>query len=150
MVGYGGQHIPDYPGQQPWQDRAYQQFLMQQQQHQQQFQPAPQMQQQGQQQTKYVEVIPVDTVQEAEACPMAVGSSFLFFARDDSFIAVKSVGVNGQHSFSVFDKRPPAPVAPPFDPSAYVRRDEIGELVAAAVAAQNGNGKKGKKEAAEE
>lgn len=126
---------------------GYQQFQPQ------QYQPAPQMQQpgqmQGQQQTKYVEVIPVDTVQEAEACPMAAGSSFLFFARDDSFIAVKSVGVNGQQSFSVFDKRPPAPAEPPIDLSAYVLRDEIGELVAAAVAAQSG-GKNGKKEAAEE
>ena len=104
----------------------------------QQYQPAPQMQQTAQiqqgQQTKYVEVVPVDTVQEAEACPMAVGSSFLFFARDDSFIAVKSVGVNGQQSFSVFDKRPPAPVTPPFNPAEYVRRDELQGLVIEAMA----------------
>lgn len=107
----------------------------------------PQMQQPAQgQQSKYVEVVPVDTVQEAEACPMAAGSSFLFFARDDSFIAVKSVGVNGQSSFSVFDKRPPAPVTPPFDPSAYVRRDEIRDLIAAAVAAQTAPKRAGKKE----
>lgn len=100
----------------------------------QQFQP--QQMQQPQQQTKYVEVIPVDTVQEAEACPMAAGSSFLFFARDDSFIAVKSVGVNGQTTFSTYDRRPPAPVAPPFDPSEYVRRDELEKLVAGLVAGQ--------------
>lgn len=104
----------------------------------QQFQPqiAPQiapaqMPGTSQQQSKYVEVIPVDTVQEAEACPMAAGSSFLFFARDDSFIAVKSVGVNGQQSFSVFDKRPPAPVAPPFDPAAYVTKEELESRLAA-------------------
>lgn len=105
----------------------------------QQYQPTPQMQQsgqmqQGQQQTKYVEVIPVDTVQEAESCPMAAGSSFLFFARDDSFIAVKSVGVNGQQSFSVFDKRPPAPAAPPFDPRDYVTKDELESRLAAILA----------------
>ena len=99
-------------------------------QYQQQYQPTPQMQQQGQQ-TKYVEVIPVDTVQEAEACPMAAGSSFLLFARDDSFIAVKSVGVNGQQSFSVFDKRPPAPVAPPFNPGDYVTKEELESRLAA-------------------
>lgn len=99
---------------------------------------APQMQQGSAQapQTKYVEVIPVDTVEEASACPMAAGSSFLFFARDDSFIAVKSSGVNGQNTFDVYDKRPPAPAAPAFDPKEYVRRDEFPELVAAAVAAQ--------------
>lgn len=105
----------------------------------QQYQPTPQVQQpgqmqQGQQQTKYVEVIPVDTVQEAEACPMAAGSSFLFFARDDSFIAVKSVGVNGQQSFSVFDKRPPAPVAPPFNPGDYVTKEELESRLAAILA----------------
>lgn len=100
------------------------------QQYQQQYQPGPQIQQQGQQ-TKYVEVIPVDTVQEAEACPMAAGSSLLFFARDDSFIAVKSVGVNGQNNFDVYDKRPPAPVAPPFDPAVYVTKDELERRLAA-------------------
>lgn len=106
----------------------------------QQYQPAPQVlptQMSGanqQQQTKYVEVVPVDTVQEAEACPMAAGSSFLFFARDDTFIAVKSVGVNGQQSFSVFDKRPPAPSTPPFNPAEYVRRDELQGLVFEAMA----------------
>ena len=106
-------------------------------QYQQQYQPAPQMQQPNgatQAQSKYVEVIPVDTVQEAEACPMAAGSSFLFFARDDSFIAVKSVGVNGQQSFSVFDKRPPAPVAPPFNPGDYVTKEELESRLAAILA----------------
>ena len=95
-----------------------------------------QMQQpiQQQQQTKLVEVVPVDTVEEAEACPMAAGSSGFFFARDDSFNAVKSVSLNGQVTFVVYDKRPPAPPAPQFDPSAYVRRDEIDALIAAAVA----------------
>lgn len=119
-----------------YQPYGYQQY--QQQFQPQQYQPAPQMspsQMSGsQQQTKYVEVIPVDTVQEAEACPMAAGSSFLFFARDDSFIAVKSVGVNGQQSFSVFDKRPPAPVAPPFDPAAYVTKEELEGRLAAILA----------------
>lgn len=124
---------PQYPfpvGYQPF--NPYQQY-------QQQYQPTPQMspaQMAGtsQQQTKYVEVVPVDTVQEAEACPMAAGSSFLFFARDDSFIAVKSVGVNGQQSFSVFDKRPPAPVVPPFDPAAYVTKEELESRLAAILA----------------
>ena len=90
-----------------------------------------QMSSANQPQTKYVEVIPVDTVQEAESAPMAAGSSCLFFARSDSFIAVKSIGVNGQSSFSVFDKRPPAPVTPPFDPSAYVTKDELESRLAA-------------------
>lgn len=95
-------------------------------------------------QSKYVEVVPINTEDEGINCPMAAGTSGVFFARDDSFIVVKTVGVNGQTSVSVYDKRPPAPAEPPVDLSAYVRRDEIGELVAAAVAAQSG-GKKSKK-----
>ena len=78
-----------------------------------------------QQQNKFVEVIPVDTEAEAQNCPMAPGSSYLFCARDDSFIAIKSTGVNGQMSFTIFDKRPPAPPEPRFDPAAYVTRDEL-------------------------
>lgn len=97
-----------------------------------QYQPQYQ-QQQVSQQTKYVEAIPVDNEAEAEGCPMAAGSSGVFFARNDSFIAVKSIGVNGQITFDIYDKRPPAPSAPAFDPSAYVRRDEFDGLVAAAV-----------------
>lgn len=87
------------------------------------------------QQTKYVEVIPVDTVEEASACPMAAGSSFLFFARDDSFIAVKTSGVNGQNTFQIYDRRPPAPAEPVFRAEEYVRKDELPALIQAAVAA---------------
>ena len=99
-----------------------------------QFQTPAQPQQQ-QTQTKYVEVIPVDSVEEASACPMAAGSSFLFFARDDSFIAVKSAGVNGQNTFHVYDKRPPAPTEPVFRAEEYVRKDELPGLLEAVVAA---------------
>lgn len=129
-------------GYQPYGYNPYQQY-------QQPQQPATGSFQNGNNQSKYVEVVPVNAESEAQNCPMAAGCSTVFFANDDSFIAVKSVGVNGQITFSVYDKRPPAPAEPPVDLSAYVRRDEIGELVAAAVAAQSG-GKKGKKEAAEE
>jgi hypothetical protein len=103
----------------------------------QQYYPQYQQQQVQQPQTKLVEIIPVDTVKEAEDCPMAAGSSGFFFARDDSFNAVKSVGLNGQVTFVVYDKRPPAPPAPQFDPAAYVRRDEIEALIAAVVARRN-------------
>ena len=94
------------------------------------------VQQYQQPQTKYVEVAPVQSVQEAEAAPMAAGASSLFFANDDSFICVKSVGVNGQVSFNVYDKRPPAPAAPVFNPAEYVRKDELQTLIQAAVGGQ--------------
>jgi len=114
----------------------------------QQMYPNPyqyQYQQMQQQQTKHVEAIPVDTVEEASSCPMAAGSSGVFFARDDSFIAVKSVGVNGQVEFNVYDKRPPAPPEPAFDPAAYVTKEELE----ARLAALSGS-RKAKKEAVEE
>lgn len=94
------------------------------------YQPQqPQIQQQ-QTEAKYVEAIPVDTEKEALDCPMAAGTTKLFFAKNDSFIAVKSAGVNGQVNFDVYEKRPPAPPAPAFDPASYVTRKEFDALVA--------------------
>ena len=92
------------------------------------YQPQPQPQQQ-QQQPRLVEAIPGDTVSEAEACPMAAGTSGFFFAKDDSFNAVKSVALNGQVTFVVYDRRPPEPPQPQFDPSKYLRKDEAEKLV---------------------
>ena len=111
--------------------------------------PQPQQLQQAPQ-TKYVEVIPVDSAQEVESCPMAAGSTGFFFARDDSFNAVKSVGLNGQVSVTFFDKRPPAPPEPVFDPSAYVRKDEVETLVTGILAAQTGTKRAAKREEADE
>lgn len=111
---------------------GYQQFQPQ------QYQPAPQIQQTAQmqqaQQSKYVEVIPVDTEQEVTNCPMSAGSTGFFFARDDSFNAVKSVSLNGQVTVAFFDKRPPAPVTPPFNPVDYVTKEELESRLAAILA----------------
>lgn len=103
---------------------------------------APQYQiQQPVQQPRVIEVVPVDTVEEGAKIQVQVGGSVLAYARDDSFILVKSVGMNGENAINIYDKRPPAPPAPQFDPSVYVRKDEIESLVAAAVAAQRGEEK---------
>ena len=97
----------------------------------------PQYPQQPVQQPRVIEVVPVDTVEEGAKIQVQVGSSVLAYARDDSFILVKSVGMSGD-AINIYDRRPPAPPAPQFDPSVYVRKDEVAELVAAAIAAQNG------------
>lgn len=89
-----------------------------------------------QQQTRMVEAVPVETVEEAARIQVQIGGTVLAFARDDSFIAVKSVGVNGQDSFNVFDKRPPAPPAPAFDPAAYVTKEELEKRLAAIMGAE--------------
>ena len=90
----------------------------------------PQMQQAPAPQTRMVEIVPVDSVEAAESFPVVVGATQMMIAKDDSFIAVKVNGVNGQSSFSIYDKRPPAPPAPVFAPEEYVRKDELEKLLA--------------------
>lgn len=77
--------------------------------------------------SRLVEVFPAESVEYAEKFPVNAGATVMFFGSDDSFTAVKSVGVNGQISFVVYDKRPPAPPAPKFDPGEFVRKDEFNE-----------------------
>ena len=95
------------------------------------YTPAPMYQpvQQPMPQGRMVDIIPVDSIDAAEAFPVPVGSTQLMIGRDDSFMAVKVNGVNGQSSFTVYDKRPPEPPAPKFDPAEYVRRDELEKLI---------------------
>lgn len=81
-------------------------------------------------QPRMVEVVPVDTVEDAAKIQVQIGGSVLAIAKDDSFVAVKSVGMNGQSEFTVFDKRPPAPPAPVFDPAVYVTKDELEKRLA--------------------
>ena len=100
------------------------------------YYPAAYQPYQYQQQTRMVEAVPVDTVEEAAKIQVQIGGTVLAIARDDSFIAVKSVGVNGQDSFNVFDKRPPAPPAPSFDPSMYVTKEELERRIAAIMEAK--------------
>lgn len=101
-------------------------------------------------QSRMVEIVPVDTEAAAETFPVAVGATQMMIAKDDSFIAVKINGVNGQSSYAIYDRRPPAPPAPAFDPAEYVRRDEIETLVSAALAMHGSGSKKGRHEEAEE
>lgn len=112
---------------------------MQQMQMQQNAMQAQQMQQQPQMMTPptiHAEIVQVDGEQAAAQYPVGAGSSQMMIARDDSAIFVKTATPNGQYTLDVFVKRPPAPVEPAFNPSEYVRRDEIDSLVAAIVAAQ--------------
>ena len=91
----------------------------------------PMYQQQPAQSPRMVEAVPVDSVDEAAKIQVQIGGTVLAFARDDSFIAVKSVGVNGQDSFNIFDKRPPAPPKPAFNPEEYVTKEELETRLAA-------------------
>lgn len=82
------------------------------------------------QQARYVEVIPVDSEEEVERAAVAVGGTGLFAARNNRFLAVKSVELNGEPTTDYYDLRPPAPKPKPFDPKEYIRRDEIMDILA--------------------
>lgn len=91
----------------------------------------PYQQQQYQQpQTRTVEAIPVDDENVVLSFPVAVGATVMMVAKDDRFVAFKSNGMNGESAISFYDRRPPAPAQEPFDPSLYVRRDELEKLLA--------------------
>ncbi len=125
MINQFGQFIPDYPGQQYYQDPAYMRYMAQQHQ--------PQVQQQQQQNSRMVEVVPAASEKAAEEFPVASGATQMIIGSDDSFIAVKAVSVTGQVTFDIYDKRPPAPPVQPLNPADYVRKDEVAVLIAEAL-----------------
>ena len=74
------------------------------------------------------EIVQVESEEAAGAFPVAAGASQMMIARDDSAIFIKSANANG-FTLDVYVKRPPAPPAPVFDPSEYVRKDEMEQLI---------------------
>lgn len=146
-----GRHYPDYPGQQPWQDPAY----FRQQGTQQQMQPAQMSgaQQQGaapqsmSYPTIHADIVQTDDPGVIERWAVTQDRPQMFTNRDETVFIVKSVSGNGV-TLDYYDKRPPAPPAPVFDPAAYVRKDELQELLAATLAAAQPAKKAAKKEEA--
>lgn len=93
------------------------------------YQPyQPQYQQQSVQ-TRAVEAIPVDDENAVVGFPVALGATALFISKNDRFVAFKSNNMNGESEVMFFDRRPPAPAPEPFDPSQYVRRDELDRIL---------------------
>ena len=102
------------------------------------YQP-PQPQQQAQPQmmtppTIRAEIVQVEGEQAAAQYPVGAGASQMMMAKDDSAIFVKTALANGQFQLDIFDKRPPAPPEPPLDLSGFVRREEVAEMITAALA----------------
>lgn len=79
--------------------------------------------------------------------PVAAGASQMFMTRGEGNVIIKSMGQTGPLPLVIYDKRPPEPPAPKFDPAEYVRKDEVPELVSAALAAQAAKRAAAKKEA---
>ena len=70
----------------------------------------------------------VNNEQEAVNAYVAAGRSKIMFTADDKTVFVKSVGMNGQVSMDIFDRRLPAPVLPAPD---YVTREEFNQMLEA-------------------
>lgn len=160
MVDQFGRWYPDYPGQQPYMDPQYLRSAGQVQHPAQQPvpqmsplpnvssspQPAPQMMTPP---TIHAEIIQIDDESTVDRWPVNAGASQMFITKAEDKIIIKTMGPNGPLPLDVFDKRPPAPPEPVFDPSVYVRRDEVEGLIAAAVAAVQPTKRAAKKEEAE-
>lgn len=114
-MGYP-QFYPQY--QQPYQIPQYQQPT----------QPAQQMPQPS---SRMTEVFPAASEKAVLEFPVTAGTTQMFVANDESFIAVKEVSVTGQISTIFFDRRPPAPAEKPVDLTAYVTREELDQRLAA-------------------
>lgn len=99
--------------------------------------------------TIHAEIIQIDGEADVNRWPVNAGASQMFITKAEDKIIIKTMGPNGPLPLDVFEKRPPAPPEPTFDPSAYVRRDEIDGLVAAAVAASQPAKRASKKEETE-
>lgn len=108
---------------------TYPQMYPQYQQFPQQYQPQQVAQQQDMTPTIHAEIKQVDSIEAIDRVPLGAGTSQMFMTKDEQAIVIRSTFANGQHSDVVYDKRPPAPPAPVFDPSEYVRKDEMEKLI---------------------
>lgn len=92
-------------------------------------QPQPMYQQPAQNNSRVVEVIPVDNEESAVGWPVGVGETKELMSKNDAFVCFKSVSMNGQTEITFYDKRPPKPPEPVFNPTEYVRKDELRALI---------------------
>jgi hypothetical protein len=74
------------------------------------------------------EIVQVKGEDAASTFPVNAGASQMMISQDESEIYIKSATANG-FTLDVYVKRPPAPPAPKFDPSEYVRKDEMEKLI---------------------
>ena len=73
-----------------------------------------------------VDIGQANSEQEAINAYVQAGRSKIMFSSDDQTVFVKCVGMNGQATMDIFDRRSPAPVLPTPD---YVTREELTEIL---------------------
>ncbi len=132
MIDQFGNWRADFPGQQPFQDpqfvRLYGQQPTQPTQTGQQSTPQVQRSAAMTLPTIHAEIVQVEGEAAATQYPVGAGMSQMMMAKDESAIYIKEATVNG-YTLNVFEKRPPAPQAAPFNPAEYVRLDALPEIV---------------------
>ena len=140
MVDQYGRWYPDYPGQQPYQDPAYMRAVGQPVQGQHPNMSPTQMSganQPAQDMTPTIrtDIKQVDSIEAISKVPPAPGTTGAYMTKDEKMIVFRSMYANGEYSDKIYDVRPPAPPAPKFDPSEFVRHDELNQCVKDALAA---------------
>lgn len=80
--------------------------------------------------TIHAEIIQVPSIDHAIKTPVAAGSSQMFMTADELAIIVKTVNPSADgYSVEIYDRRPPAPPEPVFDPRNYMTRQETYALI---------------------
>lgn len=87
------------------------------------------------------EIIQIEDEAAVDRFPLAAGASQMFMTRAEDKIIIKTMGQDGSLPLVIYDKRPPAPPAPVFDPGEYVRKDEFDERLNAILDALDANQK---------
>ena len=75
------------------------------------------------------EIIQIEDEAAVDRFPVAGGASQMFMTRAEDKIIIKTMGQDGPLPLVFYEKRPPAPPAPKFDPAEYMRRDEADKLI---------------------
>ena len=75
------------------------------------------------------EIIQIEDEAAVDRFPLAAGASQMFMTRAEDKIIIKTMGQDGALPLVIYDKRPPAPPAPKFDPAEYMRRDEAEKMI---------------------
>lgn len=98
--------------------------------------------------TIHMDIKQVDGVEAIGRNPPAPGTTGAYMTKDEKTIVFRSVYANGEYTDKIYDQRPPAPQKPEFDPTEYVRKDEINDIISKAISQKKPATKKDKEEEA--
>ena len=87
--------------------------------------------------TIHADIIQIGSEDQVRDTPVAAGAAQMFITRDESMIIIKTGTASG-YTLDHYDKRPPAPPAPSFDPAAYVTREELEKRLSGLSGPQKG------------